>query len=182
MGLGVNGTMDLAEMAGSGAMHAANLFHTDKVLRKGTDQTTDKGFYEALVADAGKSPYIDVHSLAKTRLRVDRISQKGGQPAVPSNPKAEAPAVAEASAMLLVFGSLQKQVIGQKPTSTSNGTAHKIWLMPKDTANDWLVQNKIPKSWKPSPTLVGTADLGIIEDDLIKQINADGGKYPPLAS
>ena len=60
MGLGDNGTLNLAEMAGSGAMHAANLFHTDVVLKKCADQTTDDHLFQALVHDADRSPYIDV--------------------------------------------------------------------------------------------------------------------------
>ena len=113
------------------------------------------------------------------------MSQKGGQPPRAHNPGTETPVIAEPWAMLLVFGFLQTQVIGQKAAAKgtpTNGTVHKVWLMPKDTANDWLVENKIPGSWKPSPTLVGTAELAIIENDIIKAINDDGGNYPPLSS
>jgi hypothetical protein len=128
--------------------HRASLTRDDA--SSGDSIHLDPSRLTALLADSDTT-YLDISSLAKSRVRVEALS---GAPPLPANQVQQA--AGEVGLIMLAMAD------GEIPVPPSSGTLdYSNVRAPKDRLNAWLTDERLPVEfgWKPAPRQYLLTDL-----------------------
>jgi len=141
--------------------HRASL--TRKDASSGDSLHLDPLRLQTLLADSDTS-YFDIASLAKSRVRVEALSNTPPLPAAQVQQ-----AAGEVGLLLLAMAD------GEIPAAPTTGTAdYSSVRAPKDRVNAWLTNEKLPVEfgWKPAPRQYTITDLGSLAQVILVARNS----------
>ncbi|KHN96148.1 Chloroperoxidase [Metarhizium album ARSEF 1941] len=122
----------------------------------------------AALLDDSLTDYVDVVSIAKSRLRVEALSEPKRL-----STREELLAYIEASLLLMIMKE------GEVP-SVFSFPAAESWKAPKERVRVWLTEERLPEElgWKRSERTLGVLDLVPIMKPIFDEKRAQSGKRP----